>query len=434
MNYITNFSVSILLVYISVLTVSMRIFGANLRKLPFIVSILLTLCSCIALAVLLPSEYSPILPIYMAVAGLFSSLVSLKNIRSITVVFLTACLHLITLILISASTADRQPDSVPEILSGVFAGVTVFLLCAFISYSRLRQRVRYTLKLTPSIIKIIALVFLACYAFLSFSILNKPFYDDPAWSSTVKVIFVATLVIMALLLISLAIYSTSNNHFKRLTRYYENQIEKQSEYYIRLSESNFRLRKFKHDFNNMYIGLTGLLENGKSKEALEMIRNEKQELALYTPLFDTGNGIADALLTDKARCAEVSGTTIEFDGAFPSEGIKPCDLCVLLGNPLDNAIEACEKTKSSDKKIIKVCCTCSSGFLFIEMTNPVANKVEFFGGMPVSDKRSSDVHGFGLYSLELVVSQYKGELKLSCDNKEFRVSVSLPIESCAQQS
>ena len=417
---------SCFIIYMSLLIFSVRIFCAEVRILPCCVS------SSVTFITLLAWYYFTVPDKMLFSAACFlctlaAAFISLAKIRFRTIITEYFTIQFITIILISASTADNVIDTVPEIICSFLVCVMVLTVCILIGFSGMRQRIRYSLRITPFPIKASTLILLGCCAFLSVSILNKPFYSDPIWSSSVKVTFVAVLVIISLIIICLVIYSTSDRHFRRLTQRYEKQIEKQAEHYSRLSESYFRMRRRRHDIKNLSIGLNDLLEEGKCAEALEMLRSVQQELSAAAPLFDTGNGIADAIFAEKALRAQSSDTVIEFEGALPPEGIKPCNLCVILGDTLDNAIEACEKIDTAEKKIIRISCICSSGFLFIEMTNPVAKRVEFRNGMPVSDKNDCDMHGIGLYSLELAVSRYSGELRLSCDDKEFKVSVSLSI-------
>ena len=414
--------------YLSLLILSRRLFGAGVRLLPCCISSVTLLAAYLLTMRFFISGLIMLLPAAFLVPVTAAAYISLTKIRLRTILYEYIVLHLITVILVSASAADNIVETVPEVLCCFFPCTLLLAACIFVGYSGLRHRIRYSLRLTPFLIKMITLILLSCCTFLSVSILNKPFYDDPLWSGWVKITFVALLVIIALIIICLVIYSTSDRHFRRLTSRYEKQIERQADHYTQISDSYFKLRRFRHDFNNMYIGLSGLLEEGKTAEALEMLNSQRKELSFTVPPFDTGNGIADALLADKAHRAEGCGTVIEFEGALPSEEISPCDLCVILGDTLDNAIDACEKV-SADRKVIRLSCICSSGFLFIELTNPVAKRVEFSNGMPVSDKADSDMHGIGLYSLELAVSRYNGELSLSCDDREFKVSVSLSIPS-----
>ena len=414
--------------YISLLILSRRLFGAGVRLLPCCISSTsLFAAYLLTMRFFLPAGIV-LVPVAFFVPATAAAYISLTKIRLRTVLYEYIVLHLITVILVSASTADNMVDTVPELLCGSLSCILLLAGCIFAGYSRLRHRIRYSLRLTPQPIKSITLLLLFCCAFLSVSILKKPFYDHPVWSDSVKLTFIFLLVIMTLIIICLVIYSTSDRHFRRLTQRYERQIEKQTEHYSRLSESYFRMRRLRHDLKNMSIGLNDLLEEGKCAEALEMLRSVQQELSAAAPLFDTGNRIADAIFAEKALRAQSSDIVIEFDGALPTEGIKPRDLCVILGDTLDNSIEACEKINTDEKKTIKISCICSSGFLFIEITNPVAERVAFENGMPVSGRKNSDdVHGIGLYSVELAVSHYHGEMSFACDESEFKITVSLAL-------
>ena len=98
----------------------------------------------------------------------------------------------------------------------------------------------------------------------------------------------------------------------------------------------------------MEIGLRKLISDGKNKEALEMLNNQNITLNSTSLRFDTGNGIVDALLAGKQQQADEINTIISFEGAVPNESIQPVDLCIIFGNPLDNAInEKCSRIKKT---------------------------------------------------------------------------------------
>lgn len=219
----------------------------------------------------------------------------------------------------------------------------------------------------------------------------------------------------------------SNKQIKKISENYMNQIESQSRFYSQLSKSYFELRKFKHNYNNTSIGLKKLLEDGNIKEALELLKTQDDELKLLSIQFDTGSGIVDALLTDKQKQADNINTTITFEGSVPGEAIEAVDLCIIFGNPLDNALEACAKIDAEAPIEIHISCACNSGFIFIDITNPVKNKVEIRGNLPETTKPDKEMHGFGLYSLEKVIKKYDGEVTCECDETTFKLSMEFSI-------
>ncbi len=97
----------------------------------------------------------------------------------------------------------------------------------------------------------------------------------------------------------------------------------------------------------------------------------------------------------------------------------------MLGNTLDNAIEACQKFPLEQEKTISIQCKCAGSFLFYKIVNPVTKKVEITNNYITTSKENQTLHGFGLYSLNSVVKKYNGEIKLSSTDNEFSVNIDL---------
>lgn len=219
----------------------------------------------------------------------------------------------------------------------------------------------------------------------------------------------------------------TNKHMKSISQNYQQQIDAQAKFYVQLSNSNFELRRFKHDYKNMEIGLRKLISEGKNQEALDMLNNQNTTLNSTAVTFDTGNGIVDALLISKQQQADEINAVISFEGAVPNESIQPVDLCIIFGNPLDNAIEACANIADEYPKEIHISCVCNSGFAFIEITNPVQHKVEIQGNFPKTTKSNREIHGFGLYSLDRIIQKYDGEITCQCNDNIFTLAMDFSL-------
>lgn len=243
----------------------------------------------------------------------------------------------------------------------------------------------------------------------------------------IKGISLSSLLVICIAFPVIVLISTANTHLKNLTKNYEQQIEAQALHYSELSRSNLEMRKFRHDLKNIKIGVGKFINEGRYNEALTML-----ELAdtPSSPLlaFDTGNGIVDALLADKQKKADSSNIKIDFSGAVPTDSITATDLCVIFGNTIDNAMEACGKLDDSTDKRIKVECKCNSGFMFVNMSNPVDKPVAIKSNKIKTTKADKSLHGFGLYSLDKVVKKHNGEMKLSCDDNVFNLDLSLCLK------
>ena len=223
----------------------------------------------------------------------------------------------------------------------------------------------------------------------------------------------------------------SNFYLQSQNEQFQKDIEAQAKHYSDLAKANYELRRFKHDFGNMKIGLSKVLKDEDCASALDMLNFASLDIQQNSDnivSFDTGNGIVDAILSDKQSRAKNNNIRIVFNGSVPPNSIAPTDLCVIFGNTLDNAIEACEKFSDDSEKIIFVTCKCNSGFIFIDITNPVAENIVIHGTNVETSKLDKASHGYGLYSLNKIVKKLDGELKLSCENKIFKVEIDFSIE------
>ena len=260
-------------------------------------------------------------------------------------------------------------------------------------------------------------------------IIDNSFYASQASWLPFLLKVAVTVVMITFILISILLYATiSNTRLKQLTENYEKQINIQSEHYKKLAAANIDVRRFKHDFKNMSIAIEKLLSDGNTEEALNLLKSSVNSFDSHDNTinpFKSGNPIADALLADKQKMAHSAGATIEFEGAIPAERLSPIDICVLLGNTLDNAIEACQKFPHNIPKTIHISANCVGSIAFIMIENPVTEKANIKNNHIKTSKENKTLHGFGLYSLNSIVKKYSGTLKISSTDSKFTVEMSL---------
>lgn len=324
-------------------------------------------------------------------------------------------------------TYQFQIDWVINTISAAF--------CVLICFSKCRFKIRKIMEWTPGYVLAITSFLMIISTFLSISVFGVPYsaYKN-IWNTLLHVLLILTQFAVCLTSPVLIFNAVSNKQLKAKTKDYEHQIQVQSEHYKNLAAANHDVRRFKHDFKNISIAIEKLLADGKQEQALDLIRKYSGTMENVSPAFDTGNGIADALLTDKQKAASSCNAKITFQGAIPQDVLSPTDLCVILGNTLDNAIEACQKLPPEMSKTISVTCQCSSGFLFVSIENPVAKKVAVTDNHIFTTKDNKTLHGFGLYSLQSVVKKYSGEVKLTATDDLFTVDIDLCLMDTAALS
>lgn len=309
--------------------------------------------------------------------------------------------------------------------------ILMCVLCLIFCYTKASYKIKNIISWTPKNIKRIILV-LGILGMLSIALMTniQNYLDNDLIANLALKIIVVLIVLMVTTFPIMILNSTTNTYLKKLTHDYEEQIKAQAEHYSALAKANFELRRFRHDLNNIQIGVKELVSKGEYEKALDMLDYSDNQAYLIkdsNTKFDTGNGIVDALLADKQKKAASSNTVIVFEGAVPTDNITATELCVLFGNTVDNAIEACQKLNAEINKTINICCNCNSGFMFLNISNPIDEPIIIKNNTLMTTKTDKTLHGFGLYSLDKIIKTHDGELNLSCENNNFNVDINLCI-------
>ena len=314
----------------------------------------------------------------------------------------------------------------------VIMSVVMITGCLIGCFTKLREKIRLVLLWIPLYLKRIIIV-LSFASAIAVALMNsiKENANNTAWLNLTYAVFAVVIVLVCSILPILIAATISNKLLKHQAIHYKLQMEEQTKHYEAVAKSNWEIRRFQHDAKNLTVGLTSLLEQGQQGEALEMLNDYyHSSLGNKNALlqFDTGNGIVDALLAEKQQTALNINTTISFEGMVPADGIFPSHLCVLFGNTLDNALDACAKLPLEDEKTIGIVSKAMGGYFWLTVTNPVAENVKIKNNTVATTKEDKNHHGFGLYSLRKVAEEYQGEINLTCQNNLFKISVELNME------
>ena len=311
----------------------------------------------------------------------------------------------------------------------IFNTITTIIYIA-ISFSNIRYEIKRMVDWTPKMIKRLCMVTLIVGMLLATVLFDSSAFEHfIKWTVFARVSLGLTLITICVIIPVMVTTSISNNHLKFLTIKFTEQMKNQARHYKALAESNYKIRKFKHDFKNLSFALKKYLAEGRCEEAIKILEEYNKNMASSENIrFDTGNGIADALLEDKAMLAESFGGNIVFKGALPIDKIEPTDICIILGNSLDNAIEAIEKITDNREKIISVSSDIGNGYMFLKIENPVNEKVDISGNHITTTKEDKSLHGFGIFSLKEAIKKYNGKLSFASTNDKFTASIDLSLQ------
>ena len=373
-----------------------------------------------------PDQYTLSLIILISVQFLFIKHI-FKDVKLRYVVFSYILLNGFDIMLVTTITSFISSE---HLLIELLINTGTLLLCIVVCMTKLRFRIQRILHWTPRYILVITSILLASTSFISTLIfgISDSMYQY-IWSQILQTALILLQLVICIVYPLLILNSISNNHLKMLATNYEQQIQAQTEHYKNLASANYETRRFQHDFKNISIALEKLLVEGDTQQALAIVQKYTEHICLHalSMPFDSGNGIADALLMEKQARAATCNAKISFHGALPQESLSPADLCVILGNTLDNAIEACQRISQEKEKLITVNCNCSSGYIFLTISNPVSEKVSIIDNNIATTKTNKVLHGFGLFSLRSVVKKYNGEIRMHSTDDTFLIEIDMCI-------
>lgn len=178
------------------------------------------------------------------------------------------------------------------------------------------------------------------------------------------------------------------------------------------------IRKLQHDMKNSFQLLYGLLAQGKTEEALDWLKQENAALAGVPDVIRTQSALIGTMLNGKLNYARSMGLSVSTKILASFSGIGERDLCRLLGNLLDNGIEAAVRT---EKKTLDLVLHGDESRLLIEMENAADHPLVLENGRARTDKEDHMRHGWGMRIIGQIAEKYDGTVRV--ENREGTVAV-----------
>ena len=183
-----------------------------------------------------------------------------------------------------------------------------------------------------------------------------------------------------------------------------------------------------HDFHNHIGALRRLLSHKKLEEALQYL-DELQAPGQESSAVWTGDETADYLINSKARAAEASDIQYQTQVEFPRRtNLHSADLCAILGNLLDNALEAAQQVPEKDRRFIRLTIRRINQMLVIKVENSFGPSPVQKDGALKSTKQESGLHGWGLKSALTAAQKYDGTVQTSYQEGTFRAVATLSFQ------
>lgn len=186
-----------------------------------------------------------------------------------------------------------------------------------------------------------------------------------------------------------------------------------------------QMRGWRHDYHNHIQALLALTDSPEEMKSYLWTLNA--DLTQVDTVLKTGNVMVDAILNSKLSLIKAKKISVNAKAAVPPElRISEIDLCVIIGNLLDNAMEACLKQSEESERFIRVYIGILKKQLYISVTNSVGGEVKKSGRFYLSTK-NSESHGFGLMRVDRIAAKYDGYVNRQNEPGVFATEVMLPI-------
>ena len=209
---------------------------------------------------------------------------------------------------------------------------------------------------------------------------------------------------------------------KRIAAYQRELIET---HYQEVENMYRQIRGWRHDYRNHIQTMKVLAANGDLNTLKNYLNELETDLNTVDTVVKTGNPMADAILNSKISLARSRGIQVQCDAHIPVKlKMSELDLCCIIGNLFDNAIEASCKLPQ-EERLIRVYMDMKGTQLYISFTNfTAAKKLPKVGKRFVTTK--GDGHGFGLVRIDSIIERLDGYLSRNSEDGAFTTEILIP--------
>lgn len=238
--------------------------------------------------------------------------------------------------------------------------------------------------------------------------------------------FVACICVVGISLLSVNLYnSLAIDLGDRMRKeYLEREVEAYRHEMELMRISNRKEENLRHDLRHHLFEIEGLAKQGKTEKVCDYIEEMRSTFTDSKQMVHTGEYETDSLINYLIDSAKSQKIKVDCDIKIPEDiDVSQCKLNVIVGNLLENAIDAA--AKSEEKKIIFTM-QFAGGVLFLRIKNTYGGNIKIENGH-VHGKRSINSHGIGLRSVQDLISQQNGNIDIKATKEFFIVEGMIPL-------
>lgn len=206
---------------------------------------------------------------------------------------------------------------------------------------------------------------------------------------------------------------------KKRVASFENEILQR--YYAEVENMYTKMRGWRHDYRHHIQTMKVHAANGELASIVSYLDMLDEDLTNVETVVKTGNRMADAILNSKLSLAAEREITVRTDANIPvALSMSELDLCIVIGNLLDNAMEACMELPA-EKRLIRLYMEMKGNYLYLALTNTAG------GGKKNSFTTTKGKgHGLGLSRVDAIVKKYGGYVTRASEDEAFSTEILLP--------
>lgn len=303
--------------------------------------------------------------------------------------------------------SDARTRTMAIIITHMLLWLCVLIVLAITKRRRTAITLSFLLTLTPGYIAGIVLGLSFCMHVLS----GDEVMPVPILVSAIGLLYVNIVIVLY------AERAKSASDQKLQAELAEHHYAMQEQYYTQLRSDQEETRAMFHDINKYMQAMRTLAAEGNVAEVNQMMAETQELFDSLTTVVDVGNSVVSVILNEYREITEDADISFTFDVSVPQNlEISAVDLYVLMGNTLDNAVEACASVPA-EERYIRIQMRTYHNILFYQIENPFAE------GYPQRSRGKS--HGYGLQNVRKCVEKHTGHMSISQDENKYVLSMRL---------
>lgn len=200
---------------------------------------------------------------------------------------------------------------------------------------------------------------------------------------------------------------------------FENEI--MQKYYAEVENMYAKMRGWRHDYRHHIQAMKIHAANGEYEEIRQYLDMLDVDLTNVETVVKTGNRTADAILNSKLSLAAEKEITVKAEAKIPvSLTVSELDLCIIIGNLLDNAIDACMELPASER-LIRIYMEMKGNYLYLSLLNTAGGRKK-----RSFQSHKGKGHGLGLGRIDATVKKNGGYVTRASEDNAFSTEILLP--------